>query len=39
MMAARSGQAMAARNALARGDIHGTQRLAATLVSANPGDA
>ncbi|MFD1107128.1 tetratricopeptide repeat-containing sulfotransferase family protein [Sphingobium olei] len=39
MMAARSGQAIAARDALARGDIHGTQRLAASLVSSNPGDA
>ncbi|WP_257557305.1 tetratricopeptide repeat-containing sulfotransferase family protein [Sphingobium sp. CFD-2] len=39
MMAARSGQAIAARSALARGDIDATQRLAATLVSENPGDA
>jgi tetratricopeptide (TPR) repeat protein len=39
MMAIRSGQAVAARTALARGDIDTTQRLAATLVAKNPGDA
>ncbi|EQB30932.1 tetratricopeptide repeat-containing sulfotransferase family protein [Sphingobium ummariense] len=39
MMASRSGQAIAARTALARGDINATQKLAATLVANDPGDA
>jgi tetratricopeptide (TPR) repeat protein len=39
MTATRSGQAIAARTALARGDINATQRLAATLIAENPGDA
>jgi len=39
MMATRSGQVIAARNALARGDLNATHRFAATLISANPGDA
>jgi len=39
MMATRSGQVIAARSALARGDLNATHRFAATLVAENPRDA
>lgn len=39
MMATRSGQVIAARNALARGDLNATHRFAATLIAENPGNA